>query len=126
VSLHIPLNENTRYVINQKLFSLMKPSAYLINTSRGAIVNQDDLYKVLKERAIAGAGLDVFDPEPPEKDLALLTLPNVIVTPHVGGTTVECNYITSTTVAKNLIRVLQGEKPEFIANPEVLEKWRLI
>jgi D-3-phosphoglycerate dehydrogenase len=122
VSLHIPLNENTKYSINQKLFSLMKPSAYLINTARGAIVNQDDLYTVLKEGAIAGAGLDVFDPEPPEKDLPLLSLPNVIVTPHVGGTTVECNYITSTTIAMNVIRVLQGEKPEFIANPEVLEK----
>jgi D-3-phosphoglycerate dehydrogenase len=121
VSLHIPLNENTKYSINQKLLSLMKPSAYLINTARGAIVNQADLYTALKEGFIAGAGLDVFDPEPPEKDLPLLSLPNVILTPHVGGTTEECNYITATTVAKNLIRVLRGEQPEFIANPAVLD-----
>jgi D-3-phosphoglycerate dehydrogenase len=69
---------------------------------------------------MAGAGLDVFDPEPPPADLPLLSLPNVIVTPHVGGTTVECNRITSTTVANNVIRLLQGERPEYIANPQVL------
>lgn len=122
ISIHIPLNEKTKYSINHRLLSLMKPTSYLINTARGAIVNQDDLYSILKEGKIAGAGLDVFDPEPPAKDLTLLSLPNVIVTPHVGGTTVESNYIMATTVARNVIRVLQGEKPEYIANPEVLEK----
>lgn len=121
ISLHIPLNEQTRNSINQKHFSLMKPSAFLINTARGAILNQADLYKVLKEGRIAGAGLDVFDPEPPAKDLPLLSLPNVVVTPHVGGTTVECNYIMSTTVAKNVIKVLEGKSPQYIANPEVLK-----
>jgi D-3-phosphoglycerate dehydrogenase len=121
VSLHIPLNEHTKHSIDNKLLGLMKPSAYLINTARGAVVNQADLYTVLSRGEIAGAGLDVFDPEPPTKeDLPLLSLPNVIVTPHVGGTTVECNYITATNVASNVIRVLQGERAEFIANPEVL------
>ncbi|WP_027416038.1 hydroxyacid dehydrogenase [Aneurinibacillus terranovensis] len=121
ISLHIPLNKKTKYSINKELLSLMKPSAYLINTARGAIINQDDLFTVLKEGKIAGAGLDVFDQEPPAKELPLLSLPNVIVTPHVGGTTVECNYIMSTTVSTNVIRVLRGEEPEFIANPEVLK-----
>ncbi|SDE67620.1 D-3-phosphoglycerate dehydrogenase [Paenibacillus sp. UNCCL117] len=122
VSLHIPLNEQTRYSIDRKLFSLMKSTAYLINTARGAVVHQDDLFAALQEGRIAGAGLDVFDPEPPAKGHPLLSLPNVIVTPHVGGTTVECNYITSTTVARNVIRVLQGERPEHIGNPEVLDE----
>ncbi len=120
VSLHIPLNEQTRGSINRHHFSLMKPTAYLVNTARGGVVNHDDLYEALKTGRIAGAGLDVFDPEPPRPDLPLLSLPNVIVTPHVGGTTVECNYIMATTVAKNVLRVLAGEKPEFIGNPEVL------
>ncbi|MGG0657009.1 hydroxyacid dehydrogenase [Rummeliibacillus pycnus] len=120
ISIHIPLNDQTRYSINQRYFSLMKPSAFLINTARGAILNQNDLYHVLKEGKIGGAGLDVFDPEPPEKDLPLLSLPNVIVTPHVGGTTVESNYIMASTVAENVIRVLTEKRPEYIANPEVL------
>jgi phosphoglycerate dehydrogenase-like enzyme len=99
----------------------MKPTAYLVNTARGGVINQDDLYEALKTGKIAGAGLDVFDPEPPRPDHPLLSLPNVIVTPHVGGTTVECNYIMATTVAKNVLRVLAGERPEIIGNPEVLK-----
>lgn len=79
------------------------------------------MYLALKEHYLAGAGLDVFDPEPPAKDLPLLSLPNVIVTPHVGGTTVECNYIMSTTVAENVIKTLNGEIPDYIGNPEVLQ-----
>jgi D-3-phosphoglycerate dehydrogenase len=121
VSLHIPLNEHTRASINKHHFSLMKPTAYLVNTARGAVVNQDDLYEALKAGQIAGAGLDVFDPEPPPHDLPLLSLPNVIVTPHVGGTTVESNYLMATTVARNVLRVLAGERPEYIGNPEVLQ-----
>ncbi|MDF2681774.1 MAG: 2-hydroxyacid dehydrogenase [Brevibacillus sp.] len=121
VTLHIPLTEQTRGVINKHHFSLMKPTAYLVNTARGGVINQDDLYEALKTGKIAGAGLDVFDPEPPRPDHPLLSLPNVIVTPHVGGTTVECNYIMATTVAKNVLRVLAGERPEIIGNPEVLK-----
>lgn len=121
ISLHIPLNEQTKNSIDQRLYSLMKRSAFLVNTSRGAVVNQTDLYHALKEGLIAGAGLDVFDPEPPAKEMPLLSLPNIIVTPHVGGTTIECNYIMSTTVAENVIKVLEGKKPDYIANPEVLK-----
>lgn len=122
VSLHIPLNNKTRHSIDKKHFSRMKRTSYLINTARGAVINQDDLYQALIKGEIAGAGLDVFDPEPPAKSLPLLGLPNVVLTPHVGGTTVECNLITSTTVAANVVKVLNGESPEFIANPEVLKE----
>ncbi|WP_141434243.1 hydroxyacid dehydrogenase [Bacillus sp. 03113] len=116
ISLHIPLIEETKYSINHSLLSLMKPTAFLINTARGAVVEKDSLYQLLKEKKIAGAAIDVFDPEPPEKDDPLLLLPNVIATPHVGGVTEECNYITAMTVAKNLIKAVYGEKPEFIVN----------
>jgi D-3-phosphoglycerate dehydrogenase / 2-oxoglutarate reductase len=121
VSIHIPLNEHTRNIIDRKLLLLMKPSAYLINTARGAVINQNHLHEVLEKGSIAGAGLDVFDPEPPAKNLPLLSLDNVIVTPHVGGTTVECNYLMSTTVAENVLKVLQGMKADNIGNPEVLQ-----
>lgn len=76
-------------------------------------------FRALAEGAMAGAGLDVFDPEPPKADSPLLSLPNVLVTPHVGGTTEEMNYNTATTVARNVLRVLAGEKPEHVGNPEV-------
>ena len=122
ISLHVPLNEQTKYLVDNHLLTLMKPSAFLVNTARGAIINQNDLYLALKEGKIAGAGLDVFEPEPPPKDLPLLKLPNVIVTPHVGGITVESNYIMSTTVSKNIINVLKGEQPHYIANAEVLKQ----
>ncbi|MBU8878428.1 hydroxyacid dehydrogenase [Bacillus sp. FJAT-29790] len=119
VSLHIPLTQYTRGFINKSHFNLMKSSAYLINTARGGIVNHEDLYEALKDKKIAGAALDVFDPEPPPKDHPILFCSNVIVTPHVGGTTVECNYMMATTVAKNILKALNGEVPDHIGNPEV-------
>jgi len=118
VSLHIPLNDETKELVNKSLLSLMKPSAYLINTARGAVVNQEHLHELLKEGEIAGAALDVFDPEPPPKDLSLLQLSNIIVTPHVGGTTIECNQISATAIAKNVINILNGKEPIYLANPE--------
>ena len=118
VSLHIPLTNETKNIVDKSLLSLMKPSAYLINTSRGAVVNQDDLYECLKEGKIAGAALDVFDPEPPPRDFSLFQVPNIIMTPHVGGTTVECNKISATMIAKNVIDILDGKDSIYLANPE--------
>lgn len=120
ISIHLPLSAQTRFSIDRRYFSIMKPSAYFINTARGAILQQDDLYHALKNGNIKGAGLDVFEPEPPDENLPLLKLPNVIVTPHVGGTTVESNQIMATTVAQNVLKVLAGKKPQYIANPDVL------
>ncbi|WP_059170679.1 hydroxyacid dehydrogenase [Bacillus sp. FJAT-27445] len=122
ISLHIPLNEQTRGLVGKEKLALMKPTSYLINTARGGIVNQTDLYNALKGGEIAGAALDVFDPEPPKADDPILSLPNVIVTPHIGGTTVECNYIMSTTVAKNILKAVNGGKPDFVGNPEVFNE----
>ena len=88
ISLHIPLTENTRNLINQKVLERMKSSAYLINTSRGEVVNNSALKRALKTNRIAGASLDVFNQEPPD-DMELLSLPNIMVTPHIGGNAEE-------------------------------------
>ncbi|WP_312096137.1 hydroxyacid dehydrogenase [Niallia sp.] len=122
LSIHIPLNEETKYSIDYKLLSLMKPTSYLINTARGAVINQDDLYTILSSNKIAGAALDVFEVEPIPKASKLLSLSNVLLTPHVGGTTKESNYSMATTVAQNVINFLNGEEPKFVANPSVLGK----
>ena len=84
VSLHCPLNDKTRYMINEETLSLMKPSAFLINTSRGALIDEPALIRALSEKKIAGAGLDVQETEPPAEDNPLYTLENVILTPHMG------------------------------------------
>ncbi|GAA4707718.1 hydroxyacid dehydrogenase [Brevibacillus fulvus] len=124
VSLHVPLTDQTRGMFGREQFQRMKPTAYLINTARGAVVNQQELYQALAKKQIAGAGLDVFDPEPTtDADLPLLSLPNVIVTPHVGGTTVEANYLMATAVARNVLKVLAGERPDHLANPEIFHKF---
>ncbi len=122
ITIHIPLTTHTEKLINKHHFNLMKDTAYFINTARGAIVNHTDLYAALSTKEIAGAALDVFDPEPPPKNSSLLSLENIIVTPHIAGTTEECNYIMSTTLAKNLLRVLNGKKVSLIVNPEVWRK----
>lgn len=122
VSVHIPLSAETRHMIRREHFQAMKKSAYFVNTARGGIVYTEHLIEALQKKWIAGAGVDVFDPEPPPQALPLLRMPNVVVTPHIGGITEEANYVTSTTVARNVLRVLRGEKPQYIANPEVLEK----
>ena len=84
VSLHVPLTEITHFMVNEEFLQKMKPTAHLVNNSRGPVVNQQALKKALKENTIAGAALDVFESEPPD-DLEFLALPNLMVTPHIGG-----------------------------------------
>ncbi|MCF6094859.1 hydroxyacid dehydrogenase [Microaerobacter geothermalis] len=120
ISVHLPLTEETRGLINRKYFSLMKPSAYFVNTARGAVVNETDLIEALSNRQIAGAGLDVFSEEPPSPNHPLFKLDNVVISPHIGGITEESARLSSTVIANNVIRFLNGEKPQHIANPEVI------
>lgn len=117
VSLHLPLNEKTRYLIGEKELRLMKPTAYLVNTSRGAIINEEALVKALREKWIAGAGLDVFEHEPPW-DSQLVSLNNVVLTPHIGGSTKEALRLMGVLAAENVVKVLKGEVPDHIVNPE--------
>lgn len=119
ISIHIPLTSETQNLITADLLYLMKPTAILINTSRGGIVNEDDLYRVLKERRIAGAAVDVFFQEPPPIDHPLFQLDNVIVTPHMAAMTDSALERMAYDVAKEVISVLRGKKPKHLVNPEV-------
>lgn len=119
VSLHIPHTEKSHYLIDEKAFSLMKNSAYLIDVSRGGVVNQNALYKALKDSKIAGAGIDVFEKEPPENN-PFITLDNVILSPHIGANTKEGQIKAGTVCAEQINRVLSGEKPDFCVNKNLM------
>jgi len=93
----------------------MKPSAYIINCARGGTVDEKALYEALNNGTIAGAGLDVFENEPP-KDSPLLTLDNVVLTPHIGANTKEGQIRAGTVCAEQIIKVLDGETPDFWVN----------
>ena len=121
VSIHTPLTEETYHLIGEKELSLMKPTAILINTARGAVVDQKALYKALKERRIFGAGLDVYEKEPIDADDPLLELDNVVLLPHIGSASVETRGRMARMAAENLLAGLRGEKPPNLVNPEVLK-----
>ena len=109
ISLHCPLNEQTRHLINEQTLALMKPSAFLINTSRGALIDEPALIKVLQEGKIAGAGLDVQETEPPAQDNPLYTMENVILTPHMGWKGQETRQRLVDVVAKDIRGFFAGD-----------------
>lgn len=124
VSLHAPLTSETKHMINERTLQLMKPTAVLINTSRGPLVDQTALYEALRDGVIFAAALDVTDPEPISPDDPLLTLSNVIITPHMASASVATRSRMALLAAENLLRALRGEIPENAVNPEVADKWR--
>jgi D-3-phosphoglycerate dehydrogenase len=109
VTMHVPLMKETRNLIGEKQISIMKPTAYLINAARGGVVDEDALYKALKEGRIAGAGIDVFSTEPPTQS-PLLGLQNVILTPHMGGFTDGALSMTSEFVSQVVVDALKGRE----------------
>lgn len=111
VSLHIPNTPVTRHMVNREKFSMMKPTAFLINTARGGCVVEEDLYNACKEGVIAGAGLDAIQKEPVDPDNPLLTLENVIIYPHIGGNTVEAAHRASYFAAMGVQEVYLGKQP---------------
>jgi glyoxylate reductase len=119
VSLHISLTEETEGLINARKLALMKPTAILINTSRGPVVDPEALYQALKGGQIAYAALDVTDPEPLPPDHKLLTLPNLIVAPHIASATVTSRNLMADRAVRNLIAGLEGERLPYCVNPEV-------
>lgn len=122
VSLHCPLNVETRHIISTSALEAMKPSAWLINTSRGGVIDESALLQALETRVIAGAGLDVFTEEPPAPDNRLLTLPNVVLSPHHAGVSLEVAERSSIAVATNTIKALFGTlDPAVVVNPVVLD-----
>jgi len=113
VSIHVPLTEATTHLIGEKELKKMKKTAFLISTSRGKVIDENALYKALKEKWIAGAALDVYSKEPPGPDFPLLKLDNVLPTPHIAGYTVEGNIAMGTITAEEVVRVLKGERAKY-------------
>jgi glyoxylate reductase len=121
VSLHPPLNAETRHMISDKQFALMKPSAFIINTARGAIVDEKALMRALKKKLIAGAGLDVFEHEP-KLPSALKAMKNVVLTPHLGSAVMEVRDQMANFVVDNLQAIVNGGTPPNCVNPQVFNK----
>lgn len=122
VSLHIPLNDSTRGSINGSLFSLMKQSAYLVNTCRGGVINESDLIAALMNKTIQGAGLDVLCDEPPKDDNPLLTMDNVFITSHMGAASLESEHRSQVIIADSIIEFFDGKLPYNIKNKDVIVK----
>jgi glyoxylate reductase len=118
VSVHAPLNAETRHLVGERELRLMKPTAFLINSSRGPIVDEKALVQALKERRIAGAGLDVYENEPLVEP-GLITMKNVVLTPHLGSAVTELRESMANVVADNILAVLEGRQPPNCWNPEI-------
>jgi lactate dehydrogenase-like 2-hydroxyacid dehydrogenase len=119
ISVHVPLTPETRHILKARDFALMKKGAYVINTARGEVVNEQDLVDALKAGQIGGAGLDVFEHEPaihPE----LMAMDNVIILPHIASASIETRTKMGLISAENLIAVLlRGQRPPNVLNPEI-------
>ncbi len=125
VSLHLPLTDPTRGLFHREIFARMKRGALFLNTARGGLVIEDDLYEALVSGHLAGAGLDVFDPEPPSAGNPLLQLPNVVSSPHMGGIDSKAMDDMATLAAQVVIDLHQGRWPaECLVNPEIGPGWR--
>jgi len=126
LSVSVPLNDETRHIVNAERFALMKPTAYLINTARGPIVDQKALTKVLQERRIAGAGLDVLEQEPPDPDDPILKLDNIILAPHALCWTDQCFSGNGAADVKAVLDVQHGREPRGVVNRAVLasDRWK--
>lgn len=122
VSIHVPLTTETRHSFGENELKVMKKNAYLINTSRGPIINEKDLYIALKEKWIAGAALDVMEKEPPDWENLLLKLDNLIITPHISFYSEESYVELKTKVAESVRSVLKGGLPRAMVNPQVIKR----
>jgi phosphoglycerate dehydrogenase-like enzyme len=125
VSLHLPATDGTRALINAERLKLMKPTAFLINTARGAVVDEKALYEALRDKRIAGAGLDVFEEEPPAAGNPLLKLDNVVLTAHTAGVDLQSRDDMARKAAECIAAISRGEWPaDSVVNPEVRERFR--
>jgi phosphoglycerate dehydrogenase-like enzyme len=122
VSIHVPLSVTTRKMVGHRELALMKPTAYLVNTARGGIIDQAALYDALRQSVIAGAALDVFDEEPAPFDAPILKLGNVVASPHIAASAVESRRAIQVTACRNVAKVLRGENVDLdhVVNTEIL------
>ncbi len=121
VTLHTPLNDETRHIMNAETIAMMKPSAYLINTSRGGMVNVNDLAAALKNNTIAGAGIDVYEKEPPSPDYPLLGLENAVLTPHLSWYSKDAEQTIREKIVQAIDMFIDGTGPRMPVNPEVFQ-----
>jgi D-3-phosphoglycerate dehydrogenase len=125
LSVHVPLSPETKYLINRQTLAKMKPTAFLLNTSRGALVNEADLLEALKAGKLAGAGLDVFEQEPPPKDHPLFALPNVVVMPHAAGVDLQSRDDMAFSAAQSIVTLAKGGWPaDTVINKELRGKFK--
>ncbi len=122
VTVHVPLTADTHHMISTREFAAMKPTAVLVNSARGPVVDPKALYEALKSGQIFAAGLDVTDPEPIPMDDPLLTLDNIVIAPHIASGSVATRTKMANMAAANLLAGLKGELPPNCVNPEVLQK----
>jgi phosphoglycerate dehydrogenase-like enzyme len=125
VTINCPLNDGTRGLIGAGQLALMKPTAYLINTSRGAVVDEAALVAALREQRIAGAGIDVFENEPALAGHPLLELENAVLCPHSVARTQECTHDTSISACQSVLDVFRGNAPSYVVNESVLSRPRM-
>jgi D-3-phosphoglycerate dehydrogenase len=124
VSVHCPLTRQNRGMMSAAQFARMKPEAYFITTARGFIHNEEALAEALRQKQIAGAGLDVWEDEPPPHDHPLMAFDNVIVSPHIAGSTIEARENMGRIAAEQTLEILDGKKPPRLVNPEVWPAYR--
>ena len=125
LTLHMPMTPESRYLINKQTLAKMKPSAFLVNTARGGLVCEGDLVAALKAGTIAGAGIDVFEEEPPPLDNPLFALDNVVFTPHTAGVDLQSRDDMALSAAQAIVSLSKGQWPaEKIVNPQVQAKFR--
>lgn len=122
VTLHVDLNESTYHLIDERALSLMKPTAFLINTARGPVVDEQALVRALREGRLAGAALDVFEREPALTP-GLAELPNVVLVPHIASASHQTRSRMACMAAENILAAVSGRRPPHIVNPEVLAAW---
>jgi phosphoglycerate dehydrogenase-like enzyme len=122
VSIHVPLSATTRKMVGRRELALMKSTAYLVNTARGGVIDQSALYDALRRGVIAGAALDVFDEEPVPVDAPILTLGNVVASPHIAASAVESRRAIQVMACRDVAKVLRGERVDLdhVVNPEIL------
>ncbi len=121
VTIHSPVTPETRHLINAKTLSFMKPTAYLVNTARGPIVDADALAAALRAKKIAGAAIDVFDVEPPPTAHPLFSAPNVILTPHIGWASEEAGWEIRKSILADILAFAQRKTARCVVNKELLK-----
>lgn len=124
VSVNCPLTKDSRYMLNERAFGLMRPEAYFITTARGFIHDENALAEALAAKKIAGAGLDVWEEEPPPHDHKLMAFDNVLISPHTAGATVELRENMARIAAEQVLDILDGKRPPRLINPEVWPAYR--